>query len=503
MCLTLSACGASQADADRAAAQAAALLDQRRIAEARLAIGEAISDRGDEPQYYLLRGRIEMAAGSPEGAFNAYQDALALEGTNSEALQGVAQLGLQIGRLDEAQKAAEQILSIDPQQKDALLVSGLIAFVKRRYDDALDYADRVLSQNPLDEGGTILRARAAFLRGDDATARRTIAAYTSKATATAGTSRTMLEIARSSHDAPAMRKSFLELRKLVPNDPGLAIDEGDFLFKSGNHTDAIALTAKLLADAKASSADAQDVLRLWREYAVGAPKSEIVQSVVSSGSPANRLALARYLMDAGALSAAASALSGLDTPAARAVAARLALAGGDTGAALRQADRVLARDGNECVALNTKGAALLKTNAANDAIRFAQQATAQCPDDIQGWVTTALAYSSQDDAINARRVFRDGLAANPQNSRLAMIYADWLIGQHADREAVATARRLTRASPALTSGWRLYANVCQRTGAGCAGDAAEGLAKSRTLYGVDLKPGTLPPYGLFGRFVIR
>ena len=61
--VALAGCGRSDAAAAEEAARAQALLDQRRIAEARLAIKDAIEIRDDEPQFHILRGRIEMAGG--------------------------------------------------------------------------------------------------------------------------------------------------------------------------------------------------------------------------------------------------------------------------------------------------------------------------------------------------------------------------------------------------------------------------------------------------------
>lgn len=499
----LASCGPSPAEADNLAAQALALLDQNRIAEARLTIGSAIKARDDDPQYHLIRARIEWAAQSPEGAFNAYQDALALDATNLEALQGVSQLGLQIGRLGESLEATNRILSIDPNNQGALLVRGLIALVRKQYDEALEYADRVLAVAPLDEGGTILRARAAFLNGDPATARAALAEYTEALGTTAGIARTALEITRSQRNAAGMRDAFLELRDLVPDDNQLRVDEANFLFKTGKPAEAIALTTEVLSDPDPMDWEIREALRLWREYGVGAPDPSVLETIRASAAPSTLILLAEHLVDTGRPMLAKEAIDNLQSLDALAIRAKAALAEGESGQALTLAEQVLQRDEGQCMALAVKAAALLDRNEASDAVRHGQQAAAECPDAVFGWRTTALAYAAQDDVFNARRVFRDGVAANPQDIRLATAYTQWLLRHGRNREAVAAARRLTNAAPALSSGWRLYAAICRRVDAGCEAEAEDGLSDAKTAYGIDLKPGELPPNGLFGRFVIR
>ncbi len=478
-------------------------MEQNRVAEARLAIGQAIRARDDEPQYHLVRARIEWRAQSIEGAFNAYQDALALDGTNLEALQGVSQLGLQIGRLPESLEATNRILSIDPNQKDALLVRGLVALVRRRSDEALEYADRVLSVAPLDEGGIILRARAAFLDGDPAAARAALAEYIDTLGSTAGTARTRLEIARSEENAAVMSEAFLELRDFMPDDDTLRVDEANFRFKTGKPAEALELTTSVLSDPEPEAENVREALRLWREYGVGDPGSSMLRTIGASADPSTLVLLADYLVDAGSPSAARRITANLQSTDALAVSAKAALTEGDIDRASAVAEQVLQDDDGHCMALSVKAAALLERNRPSDAVRHGQQAAAECPGSVFAWRTTALAYSEQGSAFNARRVFRDGVAANPQDIEIATAYADWLLRQGSNREAVAAARRLTNAAPSLSSGWRLYADICDRANAGCENEAASGLAQAQTAYGIDLKPGELPPNGLFGRFVIR
>src|SRR3546814_8215006 len=170
-------CTRSDAAAAADAARAQSLLEQRRVGEARLAIGEAIAARDDEPQYHILRGRIEMAADSVSGAYDAYSDAISLDPPNSGALQAVAQLGLQTGHFRVSLEATDAILSLSPDEPGALLMRGLHAVIRNRFAEADGYADRILARDPGNEGGVILKARIAVRKGAPRDALAVLAPY--------------------------------------------------------------------------------------------------------------------------------------------------------------------------------------------------------------------------------------------------------------------------------------------------------------------------------------
>ena len=120
------ACSNSEEAAMKKGAEAQQQLNAGQIAAARISIQEAIDERDDIPVLQLLRGRIEYASGSPTNAFNAYSVALSLDAANMEALQGVAQFGLQTGNIREAEDAAQRILGLNPTDTNGLTVHCLL-----------------------------------------------------------------------------------------------------------------------------------------------------------------------------------------------------------------------------------------------------------------------------------------------------------------------------------------------------------------------------------------
>lgn len=141
---------------------------------ARSSIRQAIATRDDVADYYVLLGRIELQAERPTSAFNAYSPGLDLQADNPEVLQAIAELGLQTGRLHEADEAADRMLLLMPNAVQAMLVKGFIAIDDGRIPDAWKMANDILALNPNDEGGIILLARLRALEGQQDQAFRSL-----------------------------------------------------------------------------------------------------------------------------------------------------------------------------------------------------------------------------------------------------------------------------------------------------------------------------------------
>lgn len=501
--IALGGCTRSDAAAAADAARAQSLLEQRRVGEARIAIREAIAARDDEPQYHILRGRIEMAADSVSGAYDAYSDAMSLDPANMEALQAVSQLGLQTGHFRESLEATDAILSLSPDEPGALLMRGLHAVIRSRFAEADGYADRILARDPGNEGGVILKARIAVRKGAPGDALAVLAPYGAARPDTVGVAMTRLEVYRSMRDAAGMREQFARLRTLAPDNPDLRLDEADFAFKDDRPRDGAALIVGLLADPKAPPGRIAATLAVWREYLSQGPGDASLEPVAATGSTAARITTAEFLAGHGRIAGARQLLAGLDAATRSPVDALLALREKRPEEALRLADTVLSRDATHCLALTVRADIVLQQGRAAEALRAAQLAASQCPAQTGAWMIAAAAYARRDDLENARRMWRQGISANSQNPDMSRAYVAWLSASGQEREALAVARRLTHEAPALLGGWRLYRDTCARQKQDCLGAAQAGLKNASTLYGIDPLPGQAPPNGLFGRIVTR
>ncbi|RYD45375.1 MAG: hypothetical protein EOP63_01980 [Sphingomonadales bacterium] len=428
---------------------------------------------------------------------------MSLDPANREALQAVSQLGLQTGHFRESLEATDAILSLAPDEPSALLIRGLHAVIRSRLDEADGYADRILAQDANNEGGVILKARVAVRKGAPKRALEVLANYGVAKPNTLGVAMTRLEIYREMRDAPGMRTQFSLLRTLAPDNRELRLDEANFAFKDGRPRDGAALIAALLADPALPPEQIPMILAVWREYAADGPSDQSLGAVAATGSTAARLAAAEFLADRQGLSGARIVLAGLGPNERAAVDASLAAREGRWPDALRIADQVLSRDETHCLALTARAESLLRSSDAMGALRAAQVAVSQCPGKTGAWAVAAKAYAQREDMENARRMWRQGGRANPQDSSFSRAYTGWLLANRQEREALAVARRLTHEAPALLSGWRLYRDICFKLKQNCVDEAGAGLDNASTIYGVDLLPGQAPPNGLFGRIVSR
>jgi tetratricopeptide (TPR) repeat protein len=494
-------------DRSERAAENAALAQQALAANdlraAREAIAGAIEDRDDVVEYHLLRGRIELAAGSRGAAFNAYNDALGLDATNGEALLSVAQLGLSTGNLRESLDATEHVLTLAPDNIDALLIRGIHAIIRREYPQAIEYGDKILAASPGHEGGTVLKSRALYMSRQSSEALAVLDGIVGSAANSMAAAMTRLEIYRALRQPDDMGREFLLLRRLRPDDLALRVDEANFRFKTGDRSQAHELVAGVLATREVDRTGAQLALGLWQEYGFGDVPRALFERVGRSGSVAARQALARFLIQRERAAETPATLATLPAGSAAGLRARYLVLTGKPAEALALAKTVIERDATDCDALIAAGEAGVRQRQPADALRFAQQAAAECPDQSGAWLASARAYQALGRASGVSRVYAEALEANPQSSELTAAYARWLVSEGRSREAVAMARRLTRYAPALLSGWRLYGDLCRRFDPGCVAEANSGLATARTVLGVDPLPGEAPPNGLFGRLAER
>ncbi|NTZ43950.1 hypothetical protein G7A66_12815 [Altererythrobacter sp. SALINAS58] len=484
------------------AAQAEQHLQAGELWLARQRIGDAIAQRDDSPELHLLRGRIEVASESYENAFAAYSNAMALDGTNMEALQAVAQLGLRTGNQRESLDAAERILVLQPSEESALLVRGIHAFARNRFGDSIEDADRVLAMRPASEEASILKSRALFMMGEAAEAVNVINAVQEGTADSEGVARTKLELAREMKNPQIMQAQFNRLRQLRPDDADLQIDEANLRFKQNEVAAGKKLVLDLLVREDLGPEPAAQAIDLLRNYSAEISESE-VRRVASSANDTTLAALARFFLESERPGASRSAIQQLPEKEAQPFLARLALLENQPSEALEIAGEVLSKDETQCDALVAFAEASLAKGDVIGATRSAQRAAAECPNRNEAWLATAAAYSARGEDIGVQRVYRDAIAANPQSFSIARAYADWLIEEGRQREALAVARSFTRKSPALLRGWEYYRRLCIRSDTNCEDEAQRGLADAHTRYGVDTRTGELPRTGLFGRLVRR
>jgi hypothetical protein len=358
--LVVSGCSDPVQSANAKGALAQAQLDYGQLAEARETIAEAIAERDDIAELHLLRARIELQANSPSTAYSAYSAALALDSANMEALIGVAQLGLQLGHVSESEDATERVLTMQPNQPNALLLQGLHSLIKRRYEDAVANADAILAAVPGEENAAILKARALALmnKPDEAFAALEGAGETTADSLSIAL--TLLELHRVRNDGAAMVPLLERIREFAPADASYDVDEADTLYKLGSDARARAILQRRLLDPKTDEEAATAIARVFKEYDPEPLDAADLRKFANTAAIPARKAMARLYLDRNDPARAKAALSGApaidDIVALR---ARAGVAERRLDESLAQAEAILENDRTHCDALVAKAQALL------------------------------------------------------------------------------------------------------------------------------------------------
>lgn len=485
------------------AAEAENYRQQGNFPMAQAAIMKAIAIQDDVTAYYIIKGRISFQSGSTASAFKAYDDALALAPGNQEALLAVAQIGLQIGRMQQSRDATRRLLMTNPNFTEALLVRGLHSQIRRRYDEALADADLILENNPRHEGGTILKVRASILSGKREEGRAILEEFAANNPGSTTLAATELEVYRELRDEAGMASAFEKMRGFLPDNIPLRVDHANFLLKTGKAEEAIEILTTDLAKPELRSRELTSIIQLVENYAVEEALLPHIDLIEAEGNEDARFEVAKLLVEAGHKQAAVRLARNLPPNQVIAIRSLVEAENGQYAKAMQLAEMVLEEDGSNCFLLYVRARAEIGLGKLRSAVRSAQESASECPTLRYSWISLARAYDGLDMPDQVERAFAQGTSANPQDPPLARAYAEWLLKKGRDREAVAAYRRLVRAMPAHSPSWEAYQAVCERTNAGCENIAARGLENSRTIFGIDPVPGEKVPNGLFGRFLIR
>jgi predicted Zn-dependent protease len=494
-------------DAFQAAANDASVAESQLAAgnvdEARDSIRRAIAARDDVASYYVLLGRIELQAERLSSAFNAYSMALDLQADNPEVLQSIAELGLQTGRIKEAEEAADRILLLSPGSSRAMLVKGFIAIDNGQLDDAQNMAADILARNANDEGGIILSARIDALRGDVGKALAAIQSGIAKVGATDALSVTLLEIYRIKGDARGMRGVFPAVLKSTKGDTEYQLDFINLLYKIGDVT-AARTTALKAIETNPNNAQLFNVLGdLWLEYDRKPLAAAQWTYVAESGTRTSQIALARFYHKIGDDEVAQRLLrrvSDSGVAEAQGVMALVMLAKGNIKRADALTNAVLQADPRNEDALLVRAQRNFSNGKPDRAIEDANIVVADSPQEYLGYVVLAGAYSAKGSAIRARQTFERGMDSLPQSKLLADAYRTFLVASGDTNRVVSLYQDLAMAKPSSVAAWTAFSHVCAEFGDEiCARKVENGLARAKSSFVIDEPPGTPQRRGLFAR----
>lgn len=496
-------CGDPMQRAGNFAAIAEANLQAGKFEEARANIRKAISERDDIAEYYIILGRTELTAKNMVSAFNAYSMALDLQADNAEALESIAEIGLQIGRIEEASEAADRILLLAPGSVNAMLVKGFINIDNGQFDEANNLATEILAANPDDEGGSILLARVKAIKGKDQEALELVDKAIAKSGITQALGITKLEILRLRSDATGMRKLFPQIIEKTEGTTNYRIDYINLLYKMGDANWA----RREVQDAIRMSPNDREFFtvigRLWAEYDPHPLTNTQISIIANSATRVTQIGIATNLYQLGNYTAAKQIIANLTKSgngAALALLAKIELALGNEKVAYAIADDILEADATNEDALIVRSARAIKKKNFDRAAQDASLAVTNSPQDYETYVQLAKIYMASGNATRARQTYENGLDALPQSYPLAVAYEQFLreVGDRA--RILSMFGELAAAMPSSARTWRAFARVCAEANeTTCTAKANSGLLKANRSFMIDDVPGSPKRRGLFAR----
>ncbi|MEL6485682.1 MAG: tetratricopeptide repeat protein, partial [Pseudomonadota bacterium] len=426
-----------------------------------------------------------------------------LQADNLEILQAIAELGLQTGRLTQAEEAADRILLLYPRSARAMLVKGFLAIETGDLDEAERFAGELLAQNATDEGGAILAGRLQALQGKFESAVATILQSVEVNGETEALDTTLLEIYRAQSNAQGMQEVFPRLLSKVGTASDYRIDYVNFLYKTGDTTTARAEAMKAIEEQPDNASRLASLTRLYLEYDLSPLDPSQISAKARSGTIATRVALARFYFESAQYREARTMLAQLVRESvieAEALSARIALAQGRTQEADRYIDTTLGRDPRNPDALVARSGRRLEAGKIDQAIEDANIVVSYAPQEHAGYSALANAQFAKDNQLRARRVFELGMDFLPQSELLAERFESFLgkIGDGA--RIVSLYGELASAKPSSTKAWEEFARVCKEHGNRvCEAKVERGLARASQSFVIDKPPGTPRSRGLFSR----
>jgi predicted Zn-dependent protease len=483
------------------AAQAQALMEAGDLAGAREAVLRSLAVRDDIPEVHTLNGRIALGTNDPLGAYQAFSRVLELDAANMDALLAVSELGLQLGRVRDAETIADRALALDPNAPRALLVKGLIALDRKRIAEAVGYADKILEVKANDEGGIVLKARALATGGDFDGGRAVIETASATTAQSEAMMATLLEIDRARGDVSGLLNAFQRLVQKLPRNTELKIDYANTLYKTGNFPGARAVLRPFFIQPTEDRASLLAITALWIEYDRDPFSTADLEAIGAKGSALQREIAAHYFLQTGRIDIALKLLApvGVGPGGVEGLYARALHADGQNAQAREIMTQILARDKLNPDALLLRATLYQGEKRYSEAIVDAQTVLRDNPENADAYWTLAQALAEHRQGVRARQILEQGAKLLPQSAFLYDKYIQFLYQINDMGRAMSLARTFALASPASLRAWKQYEAVCLRNRSDCVTEARKGYARAQTIYAIDPRPGTPPKRSLFGR----
>ena len=453
--LLAGSCTSRDQKAAAAASLAADALGAGQIGVARTQIAQALAARDDNSDYWLLSGRIALAADDYPGAFAAFENALTLDRGNDEALTRLCQLALSTGDPTRGERYVDQLLALHPGSHVALNLQSALALLHGDKAGAARLLDQVLRADPADNQALLIRSRLLAYNGDYAGAAKVVEASMAGPGDPTGRLTLLRDLYTKAHDAEGYHRTLARLARTDAPPVGVQLDYARSLFDTGDPAGARAVTRAMLAAHPDDIGVADAVLNLWLAQREDAMPVEEVIAGDAGGSLETRAMLAQFaisrrrpdlalrvLGDAALADPATSTTN--DAKIARATAQGLT---GNRAAAEAGIAAVLAADPDQPRGLAARAELRAAAGDRQGAVADFRHALAGAPDNATARLRLADLLQANGDAILAASALSDGLGDPGADPRLAARLSVLLRRQGRSDEAAGVLADYARKNP--------------------------------------------------------
>jgi cellulose synthase operon protein C len=432
--LLVAGCSSANERANEQAQRAAQLFELNDVNGSRMAALEAVKERDDSSEIWMLLARIEMARNDYAEAYRAFSRALELDRTNAVALGAVAEIGYQVGQLDEADSAADQLLLLLPESDSALLIKGLVALDQDRKDDAKTYAERLLAANPSSGTGLSLLARILSNSGNTAEAKAKLNAALATDRPDPTVLWTLVAILQNDGDVAGTDTALTRLRGLAGKQSEFTFKHAFLLYKSGQLDRANEAIFQMLEFAEKAPDNERRIEQMWLDFGPTVLTPNLIERVRTSQLQAAKLLLARHALVHGQMATADLLLRSVDRSKLKAwqvnlasgLEAQVASATDREANAKVLAEALLERDPRNSDALLVLGKIAMKSGEIDSATASFQNVIADNPMNRAGRIALAGLYASTNQKVLARKTWEQAIQDMPDDPELALAYVAYL-----------------------------------------------------------------------------
>ncbi|MDX3883578.1 MAG: tetratricopeptide repeat protein [Sphingomonas sp.] len=387
---------------------------------------------------------------------------------DQEALHAAAELAFAGGDTVAADKYADQLLALNAQNGRALLVKASVALKQGRLDDADGFISQVQALSPDDQGAQLLRARLLSVRNQNEEAVAILDKLAARNGDNAPTLVALLEIYRRTGDSANIEAVLARMEKLTPDNVDAQIDYARQLYRNGKNAEAFAVLDRVQQTKPADALLQARVADLWLDAGGDAVPAEAVARIAANGTPAMKVALARYLQARGRAAEAERILRPLAADdritqanaEAHAIYAMTREAMGQREDALRRANAVLAFDATNSHALLLRARIRMAGKDLDGALADARLLQRDNPDLASTPIVLAEIYGLRQQDGLATGTFERALQDFPGNVDVLAAYVNYLISSNRRSQAMQVAETFTGRNPDLVPGWKIRADLC-------------------------------------------